>query len=148
MKISFINISLVFSLFLLSSCDKSHSELIKNDNNFKKESLNLLNYKETPKLIINGPFTKTEKIKASKILAVILCKNEKLKVNLDKNLIIENQFKKEISEIALERGIEYSPQVLKTGIKLKEYLIADCSTFSISERDEEDIYLKNFRFNK
>ena len=59
-----------------------------------------------------------------------------------------HEIKKEISKIPLERGIEYSPQVLKTGIKLKEYLIADCSTFSISERDEEDIYLKNFRFNK
>ena len=60
----------------------------------------------------------------------------------------KNQFKKEISEVSLEEGIEKSPQVIKTGIELKEYLSRDCATFSISDKDEQDIYSKNFRFNK
>ena len=148
MKILLINISIFFSLILLNSCDKSYSDLTKTDHSFDKESFDLLSYEKTPRLILNGPFTKVEKIKASKIFAEILCKNENLKFNYDKDLNVENQFKQEISEVSLERGIESSPQVIKTGRELKKYLGEDCTTFSISEKDEQDIYLKNFRFNK
>ena len=148
MKILLIKISIFFSLILLNSCDKSYLDLTKKNNSFEKESFNLLSYEETPRLIISGPFLKSDKIKASKILAKILCSNEKLKVNHDKYLSIENQFKKEISEVSLEEGIEKSPQVIKTGIELKEYLIENCTKLIISKRDEQDIYSKNFRFNK
>ena len=148
MKILFIKVSIFFSLILLSSCDKPYLDLTKQDNRLEKESFHLLSYEETPRLIISGPFLKSDKIKASKILAKILCSNENLKVNHDKYLSIENQFKKEISEVSLEEGIEKSPQVIKTGIELKEYLTRDCATFSISDKDEQNIYSKNFRFNK
>ena len=148
MKLLFVKISILFSLILLNSCDKSYLDLTKKDNSFEKESFNLLSYEETPRLIISGPFLKSDKIKASKILAKILCSNENLKVNQDKYLSIENQFKKEISEVSLEEGIEKSPQVIKTGIELKEYLIENCTKLIISKRDEQDIYSKNFRFNK
>ena len=149
MKMSLIKISIILSIFLLSSCDSnSLSELTKNEDSFDDESLNLLSYQKTPTLVINGPFTKKDKIKASKILAKILCKNEKSRVKIHENLEIENQFKKEISKISLEKGINDSPQVIKTGRELKEFLIEDCKTLSISKEDEEDIYLKNFRFNK
>ena len=148
MKILLINISIFFSLILLNSCDKSYLDLTKKNNSFEKESLHLLSYDKTPRLIISGPFLKSDKIKASKILAKILCSNENLKVNHEKYLSIENQFKQEISEVSLEEGIEKSPQVIKTGIELKEYLSRDCATFSISFKDEQDIYLRNFRFNK
>lgn len=148
MKILLIKISIFFSLILLNSCDKSYLDLTKKNNSFEKESFHLLSYEETPRLIISGPFLKSDKIQASKILAKILCSNENLKVNNDKYLSIENQFKKEISEVSLEEGIEKSPQVIKTGIELKEYLSRDCATFSISDKDEQDIYSKNFRFNK
>ena len=148
MKILLIKISIFFSLILLNSCDKSYLDLTKKDNSFEKESFHLLSYEETPRLIISGPFLKSDKIKASKILAKILCSNENLKVNHDKYLSIENQFKKEISEVSLEEGIEKSPQVIKTGIELKEYLIENCTKLIISKRDEQDIYSKNFRFNK
>ena len=148
MKILFIKVSIFFSLILLNSCDKPYLDLTKQDNSLEKESFHLLSYEETPRLIISGPFLKSDKIKASKILAKILCSNENLKVNHDKYLSIENQFKKEISEISLEEGIEKSPQVIKTGIELKEYLIENCTKFIISKRDEQDIYSKNFRFNK
>tara|TARA_B100000161_G_scaffold189433_1_gene137109 strand:- start:6 stop:452 length:447 start_codon:yes stop_codon:yes gene_type:complete len=148
MKILFIKISIFFSLILLNSCDKSYLDLTKKNNSFEKESFHLLSYEETPRLIISGPFLKSDKIKASKILAKILCRNENLKVNHDKYLSIENQFKKEISEVSLEEGIEKSPQVIKTGIELKEYLIENCTKLIISKRDEQDIYSKNFRFNK
>ena len=148
MKILFIKVSIFFSLILLNSCDKPYLDLTKQDNRFEKESFHLLSYEETPRLIISGPFLKSDKIKASKILAKILCSNEKLKVNHYKYLSIENQFKKEISEVSLEEGIEKSPQVIKTGIELKEYLSRDCETFSISDKDEQEIYSKNFRFNK
>ena len=148
MKILLIKISIFFSLILLNSCDKSYLDLTKKNNSFEKESLHLLSYEETPRLIISGPFLKSDKIKASKILAKILCRNENLKVNHDKYLSIENQFKKEISEVSLEEGIEKSPQVIKTGIELKEYLIENCTKLIISKRDEQDIYSKNFRFNK
>ena len=148
MKLLFVKISILFSLILLNGCDKSYLDLAKKDNSFEKESFNLLSYEETPRLIISGPFLKSDKIKASKILAKILCSNENLKVNQDKYLSIENQFKKEISEVSLEEGIEKSPQVIKTGIELKEYLIENCTKLIISKRDEQDIYSKNFRFNK
>ncbi len=148
MKILLIKISIFFSLILLNSCDKSYLDLTKKNNSFEKESFHLLSYEETPRLIISGPFLKSDKIKASKILAKILCSNENLKVNHDKYLSIENQFKKEISEVSLEEGIEKSPQVIKTGIELKEYLIENCTKLIISKRDEQDIYSKNFRFNK
>ena len=148
MKILLIKISIFFSLILLNSCDKSYLDLTKKNNSFEKESFHLLSYEETPRLIISGPFLKSDKIKASKILAKILCRNENLKVNHDKYLSIENQFKKEISEVSLEEGIEKSPQVIKTGIELKEYLIENCTKLIISKRDEQDIYSKNFRFNK
>ena len=148
MKILFIKVSIFFSLILLNSCDKSYLDLTKKNNSFEKESFHLLSYEETPRLIISGPFLKSDKIKASKILAKILCSNENLKVNHDKYLSIENQFKKEISEVSLEEGIEKSPQVIKTGIELKEYLIENCTKLIISKRDEQDIYSKNFRFNK
>ena len=148
MKILFIKICIFFSLILLNSCDKSYLDLTKKNNSFEKESFHLLSYEETPRLIISGPFLKSDKIKASKILAKILCSNENLKVNHDKYLSIENQFKKEISEVSLEEGIEKSPQVIKTGIELKEYLIENCTKLIISKRDEQDIYSKNFRFNK
>ena len=148
MKILFIKICIFFSLILLNSCDKSYIDLTKKNNSFEKESFNLLSYEETPRLIISGPFLKSDKIKASKILAKILCSNENLKVNHEKYLSIENQFKQEISEVSLEEGIEKSPQVIKTGIELKEYLSRDCATFSISDKEEQDIYSKNFRFNK
>ena len=148
MKILLIKISIFFSLILLNSCDKSYLELTKKNDSFEKESFHLLSYEETPRLIISGPFLKSDKIKASKILAKILCSNENLKVNHDKYLSIENQFKKEISEVSLEEGIEKSPQVIKTGIELKEYLIENCTKLIISKRDEQDIYSKNFRFNK
>ena len=148
MKILFIKIAIFFSLILLNSCDTSYLDLTKKNNSFEKESFNSLSYEETPRLIISGPFLKSDKIKASKILAKILCRNENLKVNHDKYLSIENQFKKEISEVSLEEGIEKSPQVIKTGIELKEYLIENCTKLIISKRDEQDIYSKNFRFNK
>ena len=148
MKIVFIKVSIFFSLILLNSCDKPYLDLTKQDNRLEKESFHLLSYEETPRLIISGPFLKSDKIKASKILAKILCSNENLKVNHDKYLSIENQFKKEISEVSLEEGIEKSPQVIKTGIELKEYLSRDCAIFSISDKDKQDIYSKNFRFNK
>ena len=148
MKILFIKVSIFFSLTLLNSCDKPYLDLTKQDDSLEKESFHLLSYEETPSLIISGPFLKSDKIKASKILAKILCSNENLKVNHDKYLSIENQFKKEISEVSLEEGIEKSPQVIKTGIELKEYLSRDCATFSISDKDEQGIYSKNFRFNK
>ena len=148
MKILFIKVSIFFSLILLNSCDKPYLDLTKQDNRLEKESFHLLSYEETPRLIISGPFLKSDKIKASKIIAKILCRNENLKVNHDKYLSIENQFKKEISEVSLEEGIEKSPQVIKTGRELKEYLSRDCATFSISDKDEQDIYSKNFRFNK
>ena len=148
MKILFIKIAIFFSLILLNSCDKSYLDLTKKNNSFEKESLHLLSYEETPRLIISGPFLKSDKIKASKIIAKILCRNENLKVNHDKYLSIENQFKKEISEVSLEEGIEKSPQVIKTGIELREYLIENCTKLIISKRDEQDIYSKNFRFNK
>ena len=148
MKILFIKVSIFFSLILLNSCDKHYLDLTKHDNRLEKESFHLLSYEETPRLIISGPFLKSDKIKASKILAKILCSNENLKVNHDKYLSIENQFKKEISEVSLEEGIEKSPQVIKTGIELKEYLNENCTKLIISKRDEQDIYSKNFRFNK
>ena len=148
MKILFIKISIFFSLILLNSCDKSYLNSTKKNNSFEKESFHLLSYEETPRLIISGPFFKSDKIKASKILAKILCRNENLKVNHDKYLSIENQFKKEISEVSLEDGIEKSPQVIKTGIELKKYLIENCTKLILSKRDEQDIYSKNFRFNK
>ena len=148
MKILLIKISIFFSLILLNSCDKSYLDLTKKNNSFEKESFHLLSYEETPRLIISGPFLKSDKIKASKILAKILCSNENLKVNHEKYLSIENQFKKEISKLSLEEGIEKSPQVIKTGIELREYLIENCTKLIISKRDEQDIYSKNFRFNK
>ena len=148
MKPLFLEISILFSLILLNSCDKSYLDLTTKERSLRNETFDLLSYEQTPRLIISGPFLKSEKIIASKILAKIMCKSEKLKFNHNKNLSIENQFKKEISEVSLEEGIEKSPQVIKTGIELKEYLSRDCATFSISDKDEQDIYSKNFRFNK
>ena len=148
MKPLFLEISILFSLILLNSCDKSYLDLTTKERRLRNETFDLLNYEQTPKLIISGPFLKSEKIIASKILAKIMCKSEKLKFNHNKNLSIENQFKKEISEVSLEKGIEISPQVIETGRELRKYLIEDCETFSISDKDEQDIYMKNFRFNK
>ena len=148
MKPLFLEISILFSLILLNSCDKSYLDLTTKERSLRNETFDLLSYEETPRLIISGPFLKSEKIIASKILAKVMCKSEKLKFNHNKNLSIENQFKKEISEVSLEKGIEISPQVIETGRELREYLIEDCETFSISDKDEQDIYMKNFRFNK
>tara|TARA_A100001035_G_scaffold216326_1_gene176187 strand:+ start:1184 stop:1630 length:447 start_codon:yes stop_codon:yes gene_type:complete len=148
MKPLFLEISILFSLILLNSCDKSYLDLTTKERSLRNETFDLLSYEQTPRLIISGPFLKSEKIIASKILAKVMCKSEKLKFNHNKNLSIENQFKKEISEVSLEKGIEISPQVIETGRELREYLIEDCETFSISDKDEQYIYMKNFRFNK
>lgn len=148
MKTSLTKILLVFCLIFLNNCDSNNPKFTRDDISFNKENLYSKTYKETPKLVIKGPFTKADKKKASRILAKILCKNEKSKVNVDKIQEIENQFKRKISEVSLEKGIENSPQVIKTAKKLKEYLTSDCEKLSISKVDEEDIYFKNFRFNK
>ena len=138
------SLALFFLIFLLVSCQSAEKYKLDKNKTYSEESLKILNFQKAPELIINGPFFRKDKIKASDILAKLFCEVD----GNNQNKKIEDLFKKRLKNFSIDEGLIYSPQVIKTARELEEHISLDCSKILLEEDDKEKIYIKNFRFDK